>query len=77
MIYGHDKTIHNTKHLNIEVDEETGEVVAVWFRCMPLPFEAKFVDRQRSTEMEHMYLDSSCDAVKKILAVEVENESLS
>lgn len=36
-IYGHDKTIHRTNHLDIETDKK-GNVIMVWFRCQPLPF---------------------------------------
>lgn len=50
MIYGHDKTIHRTKLLNIEVDKR-GEVVAVWFRCVMLPFDVTVVGQQRAAEM--------------------------
>jgi len=31
MIYGHDKTIHSTQKVNVELDKH-GQVVAVWFR---------------------------------------------
>lgn len=36
--YGDGGTIHGTHHLDIEVDPDTGEVTAVWFRCLNLPF---------------------------------------
>jgi hypothetical protein len=38
MIYGHDGTIHKTRYLDVEVDDD-GRVVAVWFRCLMLPFK--------------------------------------
>lgn len=36
--YGDGGTIHDTGTLDIELDPETGEVTAVWFRCLNLPF---------------------------------------
>jgi len=35
--YGDGGTIHGTSQLDIEVNE-LGEVTAVWFRCLNLPF---------------------------------------
>ena len=37
MIYGHNRTIHNTRHLDVQLDKE-GNVAAVWYRCLMLPF---------------------------------------
>ena len=37
--YGDGGTIHGTGHLDVEVDPKTGEVTAVWFRCLNLPFK--------------------------------------
>jgi hypothetical protein len=54
MIYGHDKTIHGTEHLDVEVDKH-GQVVAVWFRCMALPFEQRAANEDRAVEMGQMY----------------------
>ena len=68
-IYGRNKTIHRTKLLNIEVDEKTGEVVSVWFRCLALPFDVTEVDKQRADEMKEMYQRPD---IVKINAVEVE-----
>lgn len=31
-------TIHGSGTIDVQVDEKTGEVVAVWFRCLTLPF---------------------------------------
>lgn len=31
-------TIHGSGTIDIQVSEDTGEVVAVWFRCLTLPF---------------------------------------
>ncbi len=55
--YGDNKTIHGTRHLNIETDIE-GRVVSVWFRCMPLPFEQVTVSEVRAEEMYRMYSES-------------------
>ena len=41
-VYGHDKTLHRTQHVDVQVDN--GKVVAVWFRCLPLRFEQHNVD---------------------------------
>lgn len=51
--YGDGGTIHGTKHLHIETFR--GTVVAVWFRCQPLPFEQAEVDGPRATDMQRMY----------------------
>jgi hypothetical protein len=37
--YGDGGTIHGTGELDVEVDSQTGEVTAVWFRCLNLPFK--------------------------------------
>lgn len=36
--YGGHGTIHQTGTIDIQVDKLTGEVHAVWFRCLNLPF---------------------------------------
>jgi hypothetical protein len=66
--YGGTGTIHRTKYLDIEVDTN-GNVVAVWFRCQPLPFKQSDVDTQRSEEMRRMY--ETYDAT--LISVEVSN----
>ena len=71
IMYGRDKTIHQTKLLNIEVDENTGEVVSVWFRCLGLPFDVSKVNKSRVKEMKRMYKETD---VLGITAVEVEQE---
>jgi hypothetical protein len=48
--YGGEGTIHHTGYLDVETFH--GTVVAVWFRCQPLPFEQSEVDGERATEME-------------------------
>lgn len=54
-VYGRNNTIPRTKLLNIEVDEKTGEVVSVWFRCLALPFDVTKVNSSRVKEMKNMY----------------------
>lgn len=58
-IYG-DDTIHGTKLLNVEVDSN-GRVVAVWFRCQPLPFDQMLADDVRSRDMDAMYATLKTD----------------
>jgi hypothetical protein len=36
-------TIHGSGTIDIQVSAETGEVVAVWFRCRTLPFRVSSV----------------------------------
>jgi hypothetical protein len=52
--YGDDKTIHRTTMVNVETDSK-GKVVAVWFRCMALPFDQSTANKQRAEEMRSMY----------------------
>ena len=52
--YGDGGTIHTSTDLDVEVDPK-GQVVAVWFRCQPLPFNQSEVDFERSDEMRRMY----------------------
>lgn len=51
--YGDGGTIHGTKHLHVETFR--GTVVAVWFRCQPLPFGQHEVDGPRATDLQSMY----------------------
>lgn len=63
--YGGDGTIHRTGQLDVEVDA-WGNVVAVWFRCQPLPFKQVRVAEPRAAEMRGMYgsgVGESIDAV--------------
>ena len=53
--YGDGGTIHNTNHITIET--HNGKVVAVWFRCQPLPFKQSIAGAERAYEMERMYKD--------------------
>ena len=68
--YGHTGTIHRTNHLNVEVNEN-GVVVAVWFRCMLLPFDQTVVGPKRSACM--LEAQDETDKIK-LLAVEVDIE---
>ena len=70
MIYGHNKTVHSTNLLNVEVDKD-GNVVSVWFRCMPLAFDSRVVEDSRAKDMQKMYEEKS---FPKILAIEVEDK---
>lgn len=53
-VYGHDRTIHNTEDLSVEVNAH-GRVVAVWFRCQALPFHQSNVSWERCNEMRAAY----------------------
>lgn len=46
--YGGKGTIHRTGTVDIQQDE-AGNVVAVWFRCMSLPFRCSSVDETEQT----------------------------
>jgi hypothetical protein len=35
---GRSTSLHRTGTIDIQVNRDTGEVVAVWFRCLSLPF---------------------------------------
>lgn len=67
--YGYNKTIHRTTEVNIERDPRTGVVVAVWFRCMMLPFTDSTVDQERANEMRQAYQNGP---VPKLVAVDVQ-----
>lgn len=70
LTYGHDRTIHGTQHLDVETHD--GEVVAVWFRCMMLPFEQRTVSLDRGEQMVDAYLGGR---IPKLLAVTVNRDS--
>jgi hypothetical protein len=59
-VYGHDATIHQNESLDVEVDKD-GNVVAVWFRCQPLPFRQSDATDTRADEMRRMYGDDLGD----------------
>lgn len=71
MIYGHNKTIHRTGEVNVELDKD-GKVVSVWFRCMALPFTQNVVGDDRADEMRGMYNRAS---IRPILAIEVADDT--
>lgn len=49
--YGDDRTIHRTAKINVERHPKTGAVVAVWFRCMRLPFSDTICDESRAESL--------------------------
>ena len=49
-VYGLDRTIHQTEHVDVEIGPD-GHVAAVWFRCSVLPFEETRVNHNRAEEM--------------------------
>ena len=54
--YGDDRTIHGNMKLDVETDAK-GDVVAVWYRCLALPFVQLRVDKRRAAEMRTMNTD--------------------
>lgn len=68
--YGGDMTIHQTTELDIETFN--GEVVAVWFRCQPLPFNQSDASKQRADEMRSMY---DRDRIPGLLGVAVVDDT--
>ena len=72
--YGDDRTIHTTKYLDIETDAG-GNVVAVWFRCVSLPFKQVKVDENRADQMRSMYQAYKGDVYPKIEAIKLTLES--
>lgn len=65
-IYGDDKTIHRTKVVDVEVNKD-GKVVAVWFRCQPLPFKQSLADTGRANDMIAMYESGGPLALKAVV----------
>lgn len=51
--YGSTGTIHYRGWVDVETVGD--RVVAVWFRCQPLPFKSREVDGVRASEMFRMY----------------------
>jgi hypothetical protein len=69
MIYGHNKTIHRTGTIDIQMTK-TGQVVAVWFRCLSLPFRV-------STVEDHEYQPLLERELPRIRAIDVDlNDTL-
>lgn len=55
MIYGYDRTFHRgVGHVDIETDA-FGKVVAVWYRCITLPFEQHRVGEDRARMSRKAY----------------------
>jgi hypothetical protein len=73
MNYGHDRTIHWTTKLDIETTTD-GKVVAVWFRCLALPFEQFRVSEDRAVEMERMYANSDFLQNAQITGIDYEEK---
>jgi len=73
MRYG-ERTIHNNEALDIETDAK-GNVVAVWFRCLSLPFKQVRVDENRADQVRSLYLQTNGGIYPKIKAIEVTLES--
>jgi hypothetical protein len=67
--YGNGGTIHSTTHLDVEVDD-LGHVVAVWFRCQPLPFMQTNVAPRRGVEMQRMYAESPMPGITGVEVVD-------
>lgn len=64
--YGGDATIHRTGHVDVEVDRH-GNVCAVWFRCVTLPFNQVRISDERAASMRRCY---GGVATPKIAAIE-------
>lgn len=69
MFYGHNKTIHGTQKLNIEIDNN-GSVVSVWFRCCALPFDVTVVNDSRAEDMCKM--SDTINKTIKLNAVDID-----
>jgi hypothetical protein len=70
MDYKKQNTIHGKGILSIEVDEETGEVVSVWYNCLALPFKAHATRKERADEMRRMYTRE----IPQIIGIEIDTE---
>lgn len=66
--YGGNGTIHRTTTVDIQIDKITGEVHAVWFRCLQLPFTVSEV--QNDTESNPI----NTMAIEEITYVELPSE---
>ncbi len=65
-VYGHDRTLHRSTWLDVEVGPD-GKVCAVWFRCAALPFREHRVSDARGAEMKR----GSSEHWPALLAVEL------
>jgi hypothetical protein len=70
--YGDGGTIHHSGWLDVETFH--GTVVAVWFRCQPLPFHQREADSRRATEMEGMYGNEKQNCGFDLTGVEVREQ---
>lgn len=68
--YGGYGMLHSEGHVDVELSP-AGHVVAVWFRDMTLPFEERFVDKNRSVQMVQRY---EHQPPHQLVAVEVDPE---
>lgn len=64
--YGSEGTIHQNESLDVEVDDN-GVVVAVWFRCQPLPFKPSSAGQSRVREMREMYGKGSFGSIEAVV----------
>lgn len=60
--YGGNMTLHRTGCLDVET--HNGKVVAVWFRCCPLPFKQAEVGEHRAKDMNNMSVRHELVAVE-------------
>ena len=67
--YGDGGTIHHATALDVET-APNGDVVAVWFRCQPLPFRQTHVAARRDAEMRRMYAESPMPGITGIEVVD-------
>lgn len=69
--YGGNGTIHQTGFFDIETQH--GVVVAVWFRCQPVPFRQVEVNSNRAVDMVSMYRDpANAYAIPNVVTIELE-----
>ena len=64
--YGGAGTIHQTGEVDVELSP-TGQVVAVWFRCVALPFTQRSVDVRRAVEMVQMYEHLKPESIEAVV----------
>ena len=64
--YGDHRTIHATTEVDVELDTK-GQVVAVWFRCHPLPFRQSLAHADRAASMRRMYAQMKDTTIKAIV----------
>ena len=60
--YGDGGTIHSTSHIDVEVDSN-GDVVALWYRCMQLPFKTTVATPQRAEEMRSAFAHTTTGGI--------------